>query len=397
MQSRLETSRPAGKTPGIDLKALLGTLAQPRLSGSDGARQMTSEIRSRFESLGYDVHDYPFRFSTWPGRWALAVIGGLYTIGAFVATGLLIGRHPGVALALLLCILLVAAAIGVLARPAIAALPWGCVQTANLVAIRPGTRPRYLFMAHRDSKSQPLPLAFRGPAIVLAVITFLVLVVFSTLALIDTVWLRTSVTSVIGSAAVVSAVMLVFSWVDNRSPGALDNASGVATLIGLAERQAQAGDVGFIITDGEEFGLAGARAIAPHLPPSHGLINLDGIDDEGTYYVVERFGWPRKTGAAPHLAAAIMTAAEQAREPATRRDVPIGLLLDHIPVVRAGTPALTLMRGSLKSLRRVHRPEDSMEAMTGTGVERTVDVLSAALDHLRSQTPPGVASGGRSA
>jgi hypothetical protein len=31
-------------------------------------------------------------------------------------------------------------------------------------------RPRYIVMAHRDSKSQPVPLAFRGPAIVLGVL-----------------------------------------------------------------------------------------------------------------------------------------------------------------------------------------------------------------------------------
>lgn len=392
MPSRLESEQTVSDARSgprrIDLRALLRILAQPRLSGSKGAENVTAEIRNRFEELGYEVRDYPFRFSTWPGRWAIAIIGVTYTIGAFTATGLLIARHPGVALALLCCVLLLAAAIGVLARPAIAALPWGRVETFNQVAVRPGTRPRFLMMAHRDSKSQPLPLAFRGPAIVLAVLTFVLLFVFSGLAVLDVFALRTSVSSIIGSIAVVSAVMLVFSWVDNRSPGALDNASGVATLIGVAEREATSGDVGFIITDGEEFGLAGSRAIAPGLPPSHGLINLDGIDDDGTYYVIERFGWPKKTGAAPHLAAAIMSSAAELNEPATRHDVPVGLLLDHIPVVQAGTPAVTLMRGSLSSLRRVHQPTDSMEAMTGSGVERTVDLLSGALKNLRAQSAP---------
>ena len=386
MHSRPE-ARQTGRPPGIDVQEVLRSLAQPRLSGSEGAENIRAEVRNRFEALGYEVRDYPFRFSTWPGRWGTALIGLIYTVGAFSATGLMIARQYGIAFVILSLVLLVAVGMGLLARPAIAALPWGRVESVNMVAVRPGGRPRFLLMAHRDTKSQPLPLAFRGPAIVLSVLSFIVLFVIALIGTLDFVTLRTSVSTLVGAVAIASAVVLIFSWVDNRSPGALDNASGVATLIGLAETEAEAGDVGFIVTDGEEFGLAGARAIAAALPPVHGVINIDGIDDEGSYYIVERFGWPKKTGAAPHLAAAIMTAAAEANEPATRRDVPIGLLLDHIPVVRAGTPAVTLMRGSLASLRRVHQPEDSMEAMTGSGVVRTVDILSAALRHLRNNGP----------
>jgi len=386
MHSRLKT----GQTEPVPIEPqeLLRTLAQPRLSGSEAADNVRAEVRNRFEALGYEVRDYPFRFSTWPGRWAIALIGLTYTIGAFTATGLMIARQYGVAFVVLLCVLLVAAAVGILARPAIAALPWGCVETVNMVAVRPGARPRFLFMAHRDTKSQPLPLAFRGPAIVISIVTFVLMFVLSLIGTFGVVEPRTSVSALIGAIAIAAAVVLIFSWVDNRSPGALDNASGVATLIGLAAREAGSGDVGFIITDGEEFGLAGARAIAPGLPPVHGVINVDGIDDEGAYYVVERFGWPKKIGAAPHLAAAIMIAAAEAGEQATRHDVPIGLMLDHIPVVKAGTPAVTLMRGSLRSLRRVHQPEDSMDAMTGSGVVRTIEVLSRALVHLRAQNGP---------
>src|SRR5690606_19091292 len=120
----------------------------------------------------------------------------------------------------------------------------------------------------------------------------------------------------------------------------------LATLLGIAERERTADDIAFLVTDAEELGLAGARAIAPRMPPVFGVINVDGIDDHGTFHVVERFGWPRKKGLAPHLAAAVLGAADRLGMSARRRDAPFGILLDHMPLVEAGTPALSIMRGS---------------------------------------------------
>lgn len=372
-------------TPQFDARSVLQWLARPRLTGSAEAAEVTARIRTHFEQLGYEVRDYPFIISSLPGRFAMSAVGAIYLIGSLAAAALMYQGHPGVAVVLLLMVLLLAAAMAVLARPAMTVLPWGRVNCINQVAHRPGARPRYYLMAHRDSKSQPIPLAFRGPAIVLGIVAWVALTVAATAALLNPALTRPDVTLVIGSLAVVAGALLLFCWVDNRSPGALDNASGVAALLGVAEREAGAGDVAFIITDAEELGLAGARAIAPLLPPSFGVINVDGLDDHGSFYVLERFGWFRKKGLAPPLAAALLSAATNLNTPARRRDVPMGLLLDHIPVVRAGTPALTLMRGSLKSLRRVHRPADNLDHLNGSGVVQGVTLLSAALELLRKQ------------
>jgi hypothetical protein len=380
-QTRIPTN-----SPRFDARAVLQWLAKPRLTGSDAAAGITAQLREQFVSLGYEVREYPFSLSTWPGRFGMTAAGAVYLAGSVMAAALLFNAHPGVALVVQLTVLLLVAAIAVLARPAISVLPWGRVEGINLIAHAPGKRPRYYLMAHRDSKSQPVPLAFRGPAIVLGIIAWAALSAAAAAALIDPVYRRSELAIVLGVFAAIAGVILVFCWVDNRSPGALDNASGVAALLGVAERELQAGDVAFIITDAEELGLAGARAIAPVLPPSFGVINVDGLDDHGGYYVLERFGWPRKRGSAPPLAAALLSAAESVNAPARRRDVPLGLLLDHIPLVRAGTPALTLMRGSLKSLRRVHRPADNLDNLSGSGVNEGVALLSEALRILRQQT-----------
>ena len=87
-----------------------------------------------------------------------------------------------------------------------------------------------------------------------------------------------------------------------------------------------------------------------------------------------------------HLAAALLQEAEERGEAADRRDMPFGIPVDHIPIVKAGIPALTIMRGTLQSLRRVHRPDDSLDHLRGDGVVRTVDLVCGALERLRAQS-----------
>jgi hypothetical protein len=271
----------------------------------------------------------------------------------------------------------------VFVRPLIDRVSWGERRGVNRDAAVPGRRPRVLVMAHRDSKSQPLPLAFRGPAIVLAVIVWIALFVA---ALMHTVQpLPSGLILFAGAVGIAAGMVLIFCWVDNRSPGALDNASGVVAALGIAARERSAGDVAFLITDAEELGLAGSTAAARTLPPVVGVINLDGLDDDGTFFVLERFGLIRKRGLAPHLAAALLEEAAELGEAADRRDLPPGIPVDHVPIVNAGTPALTIMRGTLKSLRRVHLPADNLGNLRGDGVVRTIALVSGALRRLREQ------------
>lgn len=366
------------------MKDLLQSLARPRLTGSEGAQEVADIVHERLTRLGYEIQDFPFTFSTWPGRFAVTAAGVVFLAGSLSAAALLNMRHPGVALVILLVALLLAGAIAALAAPLTNMLPLGRITGNNMLASKPGSVPRYIFMAHLDSKSQPIPLAFRGPAIVLALLAWLAFTIFALLGLLDPVWIRTDINTVLGVIAFIAGVLLVFCWVENRSPGALDNASGVATVLGLAESEKDRDDVAFLITDAEELGLVGARHIARKLNPVFGVINIDGVDDDGPVYVLEKFGIPPRH-IAPHLVAAILQSADKLDMPAQRRNVPFGLLLDHLPIARADLPAVTVMRGSFASLRRVHRPADSMDNMTGAGIETVVRLLRDALAHLRQE------------
>jgi hypothetical protein len=371
-------------TNDFDVAAALRDIAQPRLTGSDGAAEVTAAVRDRLASLGYDVEERTFSFSPWPGRFGLTAAGAVYLLAMVAAAALLGAGHAYAAMGVLVALLAVLAALAGVAARAIDHLTFRQAQGVNLFAQRPGSRPRYVIMAHRDSKSQLVPLAFRGPAIVVAVLVWVALLITAVVATVELV--PGTLVLVLGVLAAAAGLVLVLCWADNRSPGALDNASGVVAALGIAAREGGAGDVAFLITDAEELGLAGARAAAPHLPPVMGVINLDGLDDDGTFYVLERFGTFRKQGLAPHLAVALLQEADALGEAARRRDLPFGVPVDHIPIVRAGTPALTVMRGSTRSLRRVHQPGDDLDHLRGDGVRRAIDLVCGALVRLREQT-----------
>ncbi|MBI4408819.1 MAG: hypothetical protein HY561_03865, partial [Gemmatimonadetes bacterium] len=88
-------------------------------------------------------------------------------------------------------------------------------------------------------------------------------------------------------------------------------------------------------------------------------------------------------GEAPHLSTALVSAARALGHRAERRDLPLGMLVDHMAFTEAGLPAVTLMRGRIRSLLRVHRPADRADRLTGIGAAAAVAVVAGALELLR--------------
>jgi hypothetical protein len=367
-----------------DGRELLHRLAVPRLCGSAMLQQLQRLVHDRLEALGYVVERRTFPFSPVPGRFALAAAGAVLAVLSIVAAVLLGFGMAAAAIGVLGVAALLILALALTAIPLGRRLRWRRMEGVNLDARPDGKQPRFIIMAHLDSKSQFVPLALRGPAILLAVLGWFALLVLAIVALLQPV--STLALVLVTLVAVVAGVLLALSWADDKSPGALDNASGVAALLLLAERERTHGDVGFLVTDAEELGLLGARALAGHIPPVYGVINLDGLDDHGPFHIMERFG-PAKKGLAPHLAVALLTAADDLNADIRRRDLPMGVLVDHIPIVQGGQPAVTLMRGNWKSLSRVHRTLDSMDTLRGDGVDATVELVSRALAHMRASSP----------
>lgn len=389
MRVELETIKeqvaPVSAAERAATREALQTLARPRLAGSDGAEEVARELRRRFQDLGYRVREIPFSFSIWPGRFGMPFAGAVYLVAVLTAALLLVSGR-GLA-AVLTLIALAAGVVGMAAyfRTAILRLPWGRVRTSNWIVHRPGARPRHLITAHRDSKSQGLSLELRVASIGLAGLAWAALLALAVLTALRPGWTPVAPTLLLAVPALAAGAGLLACYAANRSAGALDNASGLAALLGIARRQVPYDDVAFLVTDGEELGLAGAWAVTPLLPPLRGIINLDGLDDHGDFHLVERYGWPRR-GFAPHLVAALLASAAALGIGAHRRALPLGVLVDHIAFAEAGIASLTLMRGSHRSLRRAHRPEDDLDHIDGEGASAAVALVAGALSVLRRET-----------
>jgi len=372
-----ERVRPAAADERERAREAVRALARPRLTGSEEAAEVETELRERFTGLGYEIREMPFSFSALPGRFGVPVIGAIAVIGFGLAT-LFIGLGaPLAALIILIAALLLAVAVGFAGGWMMRRLPWGRLDTANWLVHRPGASPRLLVMAHRDSKSQMVPILFRSLGAVATGLAWTALVIVAAVAWTTDVEV-TGVAVVLLVVGILAALPLLLSWSGNRSPGALDNATGLATLLGLAQRLKDDPEVAFLVTDGEELGLAGARDVAARLPRVEGIVNIDGIDDDGSFLILDRHGVPPR-GYAPHLSNSLFSAARLLDLPVERRSLPIGIRVDHLPLVAEGHAALTLMRGRRSSLMRVHLAGDDVDATSGRGVADAVALVEGAL------------------
>jgi hypothetical protein len=365
------------------LRERIHELATPRLTGSDGAEEVEGVLRDAFEELGYDVRELPFSFSTWPGRFGL-VVSGVALLGAGIGAPLALRADAPLVALLVLVVGLGLALLPLLTLPvALRRLPWGRVETANLLFTRdggdataPAKGPSWIVMAHRDTKSQLVPTLVRTAALGLGGAGWLALVALTGLWFAGDLFRFPVVVLGAGAVVALAGLALALSWAGNGSPGAVDNGAGLAALLALADDAPD--DVGFLVTDGEELGLAGARHAVDALPAVQGIINVDGLDDRGPILVAEGHGL-RRRGSAPQLAAALLTAGRALEIEARRQPLPRTIPVDHQPLAAAGIPALTVLRGRWSTLLRVHRPGDSADRLDGQGAAEAATVLAGAL------------------
>jgi Zn-dependent M28 family amino/carboxypeptidase len=197
-------------------------------------------------------------------------------------------------------------------------------------------------------------------------------------------------------AAVLGALPSVLCFVRNHSPGAVDNASGVVAALLASQSDSSPRDLGVLITSGEELGLAGARAwlsSAPELfprepseeelstlarseekhsaKPEISFVNCDTVDETGRWRCMYTGPKPdRIVTAAETVAAALGVRLHVGRL------IP-GILADSMVFAERGLKAVTVGRGTLKTLARIHTRRDNSNALTGNGAAEASAILSA--------------------
>lgn len=370
---------------GDHLAAIAGA---PRPAGGDAERVAREHCAGALRAIGFTVETQDFEYSTFPGRWGTP-IGGVFTMLIFVVAGHLGAHaHPGAALMLLVA---GAAALGIFARrmggDAVLNLRRARARSTNLVATR-GT-PTLWLVAHLDSKSQPVPIGARAIGVMgsiamwiaAAVLAFVQLYVPVTLGL----WITITLLGVLAS------VPVALSIVGTRSPGALDDASGVVTVLRTAELLPRGIQIGVLLTSAEELGLAGARAWARETSATargllgaldsasktraretrasafQGVLNVDGVDDIGGLRLIY-------SGRPPRALLGIFGA----DWPRPSRLLP-GVLMDGVALADAGWEVLNISKGSWRTVSRIHTPGDDLVSLTGSGAEEVATMLAGAI------------------
>lgn len=343
--------------------------AHPRPAGSPAERDARDWCRTTLAAAGFAVAAEPFSYSAVPGRAATPALGVVGIAIVCIGARLAAAGHPWRAAVVLAAAGVAAATAGAwIARVAVTRLPWGRREGINLAATR-GDAPTLWLVAHLDSKSQPIPILARA-----AGITGLVVV-----------WLGAIVTAIaqgalgagwgpwpwIAAAAVVAGIPVAASVVGARSPGALDDASGVATVLRAAELVDRGVSLGVVLTSAEELGLAGARAwVRSRSHPPARAINIDGVDDAGRLNVTY-------TGRRPDQLIAQLEAAEH---PVRVSRLFPGVLTDAVALADAGWQAVTVSKGTWRTVARIHTPNDNLSALTGQGAESVARWLSVVID-----------------
>jgi len=230
----------------------------------------------------------------------------------------------------------------------------------NLIAVRPRVRVATWLVAHYDSKGQPFSMAGRLAWIGAALLAVPVVAVATLAGWVSAWWWAVTLAFPAG--------FLALNVATDRSPGAVDNASGVLTVLAILDRLPADTAVGAIFLDAEELGLAGARALArerSNLLADTAVINFDGIDDRGRPIAFVHRPGPITRTLAFRLGAT------------PRRRLPV--VVDGLALAPACRECLTIMKGDWRTMRVVHRPQDAAGRLQLTGAEEVVVAVAASL------------------
>jgi len=217
------------------------------------------------------------------------------------------------------------------------------VHGVNLIASRrsngPTVQPSIWLAAHYDSKGQPISMATR----ILGVVA-LVLGALATLAAI----LPALVLLGVGLA------ILAANRVTDRSPGALDNVTGLVAILAILDMLPPGADVGVLFLDAEEYGLVGARALVaerPDLLRDAAVINFDSLDDRGGCLTFLHRPGPLGQAVAAELGGI--------------RGHWLPVVVDGIALARGPVrECVTIMKGDWGTARVVHTPRDTADRLT---------------------------------
>lgn len=376
-------------------------LSLPRRTGSPGEAQAQEYIINRFKALGLEPREEEFSFTPILGLLSKGFL--LIVLLSLTALHLLSPFYPF--LGVTLCLYILILTLGFLwGRPVVALLGWALfkevpflkkLHSKNITATWPDGRGvlRYAptvahiyILAHYDSKSQTLPIGGRIPLVMALFLSTLSLSAYYLLIPLAGLHVPGTIERAIFITALTSGLVLLWTKTRNLSPGAVDNASGVALMLYLAEaikKEVQEfkgskvqGFKGlrfhFVATGAEEEGLVGAfwlrKSIKGDPSGRPYFINLDGVGTKGRVYCTDKIGLHPSSQGQKEFLSLIRRTAEKEGLKVYSPPITMGAMADHFPFTANGYRAVTFSTVSGRSLW-VHTPWDTLEMVEVEGME----------------------------
>ncbi len=249
------------------------------------------------------------------------------------------------------------------------------------------------FLAHWDSKSELLPVWYLFPVTIIGEFLNLFFCLHILLIVIIQGFMPTPDPWVFlwGPISGVFAFPQLFNAIGNKSPGALDDASGIAICIELQTYFQHFPtppnvQVTFVLTGMEEFGDKGGRNFLERhsneftKDQSHFIV-LDTIGDGNTVYHNKHGLFPVKNLDA-ELATAIDTVIK--KFPGRFKHIkhlylpPSPVITDHLPFYQAGFKTLIIESSTFKT----HSRRDNIGAIDPTQLGECIDLLISLVNYL---------------
>lgn len=342
---------------GFEAKDIADKLSIPRIAGSKGEKNVRSFIVDFLKSNGYSPVIEEFDFSLLPVEFFLKFMQIM--VGALAGISIIIfNSHSLISISFLFFVFLIIFAGTGWSKfiEFLYDIKFKTMHSANIIAskVADNNYPSIFFLAHYDSKSQSFPIILRISLNIIGLLFVLISTFFVFFALIFHFKIPDNFAFSSGIFTFLPFFILLFNFTGNKSPGAVDNASGVALVLELAKILKQwEGRVNlhFLFTGAEELGLAGAiRFIQKHEREFNNkkiyFVNFDGISAEKQFIITAKYGFPpRKTSAKLHEM--IVKIFEQKRVKFRSAWLLAGAGVDSIPIGSRGYESITISCGSM--------------------------------------------------
>jgi hypothetical protein len=378
---------------GKRAKEIAEKISFPRLSGTEGEEKAREFINNFVEDIGFTPEVEEFSFSLLPAEFFLKF--SQIMVGLLCASALfLFNRFKLLSfiVAIVLIYIIIRSTRWSSFIESLFDIKFFRIKSSNTFfkKVLHKNYPNVVFLAHYDSKSQTYPIILRIVLNLAGLIFILFSIILIVIGTIFDINFSAQLLLIPGIFSLLPFLLLIFNFTHNKSPGAIDNASGVAVVLHLAEILKECdckANLYFLLTGAEELGLAGAiRFIQKHevefAKEKTFFINFDSIGKEGNLIMTARYGIP------PFCSSKKLRF--NLHEILNKRGVkfhdtylPVGAALDSIPIGTRGYEAITISWGGVKKAgRSVHSKHDTALNLSEETLKITGEVALELLEKI---------------